>query len=253
MFHLLRLLPTEEKPMRPRDQVVEFRNYVMQPGQRDVLIDLFEREFIEPQEALGAHVLGAFHNLDNPDRYVWLRGFADFETRYAALDGFYTSDVWKAHRTEANATMIDSDDVLLLRPVTGDLTRDPATRPSMVAPAPEALIVATTYFLTPRGDETFAAFFSHDVAPLLEEAGAELLATFATEHSPNNFPRLPVRESETVFFSLAHFASPAAHGAHVSALAQSSPWRAIEPALSRALIAPTQTLRLQPTARSLLR
>lgn len=238
--------------MRPRDQVLEFRNYIMQPGQRDVLIDLFEREFIEPQEALGAHVLGTFRNLDNPDRYVWLRGFADLETRYAALDRFYTSDVWKAHRTAANATMIDSDDVLLLRPIAGDLTRDLATRSPIGAPAATSLIVATTYFLAPRQDETFAAFFSHDVAPLLN-TDAELLATFATEHSPNNYPRLPVRENETVFVSLMRFPSIEAHTAHVAALEQSPTWRALEPALSRALVAPIQTLRLQPTARSLLR
>lgn len=239
--------------MRPRDQAVEFRNYVMQPGGRDVLIDIFERHFIEPQEALGAQVLGTFRNLDNPDRYVWLRGFADFETRYAALDGFYTSDVWKTHRTAANATMIDSDDVLVLRPIAGDITRDPATRPPIGAWTLESLLVATTYFLSPHGDETFAAFFTHDVTPILKETGAELLATFATEHSRNNYPRLPVRENETVFVALTRFDSTAAHGAHVVALAQSPAWRALEPALTRALVAPTQTLRLQPTPRSLLR
>ncbi len=239
--------------MRARDQVVEFRNYVMQPGGRDVLIDIFERAFIEPQEALGAQVLGTFRNIDNPDRYVWLRGFADLEARFTALDGFYASDVWKAHRAQANATMMSCDDVLLLRPVAGDLTRDPATRPPIGAWAPDSLIVAATYFLSQRGDETFAAFFSHDVAPILKETGAELLATLATEHSPNNYPRLPVRENETVFVTLTHFASRAAHGAHAVALAQSPAWGAVERALTRALVAPTQTLRLQPTARSLLR
>lgn len=239
--------------MRPRDQVVEFRNYVMQPGGRDVLIDIFEREFIEPQEALGAHVLGTFRNLDNPERYVWLRGFVDFETRFTALDGFYTSDVWKAHRTRANATMIDSDDVLLLRPIAGDVTRDPATRPPIGATALNSLVVATTYFLSPHGDETFAAFFSQDVAPIFKETGAELLATFASEHNPNSYPRLPVRENETVFVSLTCFASTAAYSAHVAALTQSPAWRALEPALNRALVAPTKALRLQPTARSLLR
>jgi len=239
--------------MRPRDQVVEFRNYVMQPGQRDVLIDIFDSEFIDPQEALGAHVLGTFRNLDNPDRFVWLRGFADLDARYAALDGFYTGDVWKAHREQANATIVDSDGVLLLRPIAGDVTRDPARPPLIGAATPNSLVVATTYFLTPHGDETFAAFFTHDVAPILRDAGADVLATFATEHSPNNYPRLPVREDETVFVSLTRFASTAAHSAHVAAFNQSPAWRALEPALNQALVAPTQTLRLQPTARSLLR
>ncbi len=115
--------------MRLRDQVVELRNYVLQPRQRDVLIELFEREFIESQEALGANVLATFRNIDNPDRFVWLRGFADLGARYRALDGFYTGEVWKTHRLEANATMVDSDDVLLLRPIAGDIRRDRALRP----------------------------------------------------------------------------------------------------------------------------
>lgn len=239
--------------MRRRDQVVELRNYRTQPGQRDTLIDLFEREFIDPQEALGASVLGAFRNIDDPDRFVWLRGFADFDTRFTALDGFYGGEVWKRRRTEANAAIIDSDDVLLLRPLAGGIGRDPGMRPPIGAPTSGAIIVATTYFPAPRGEAPFAAFFSHDVAPMLKETGAELLATFATEHSPNNYPRLPVRENETVFVSLARFDSLAAWRAHAAALAAHPEQRALDAVLNRTLTAPTQTLRLQPTARSLLR
>lgn len=239
--------------MRPSQHLVELRNYVTQPGQRDVLIALFEREFIESQEALGAHVLGTFRNIDNPDRFVWLRGFADLNARFAALDGFYTGEIWKAHRAEANATMIDSDDVLLLRHIAGDLTRDPATRPPIGAPAPNTLIVVTTYFLAPHGDEAFAASFARDIAPILRDTGADLLATFATEHSPNNFPRLPVRENETTFVAFTRFSSSAAHDAHVVALAERPAWRALERAFTGALMAPPQALHLQPTARSLLR
>jgi len=55
--------------------VVELRQYTLKPGKRDVLIDLFEREFIEPQEALGMTVVGQFRDRRSPDRFVWLRGF----------------------------------------------------------------------------------------------------------------------------------------------------------------------------------
>ena len=48
---------------------------------------------------------------------MWLRGFSTMDDRKAALERFYYGPVWKAHRAAANATMIDSDDVLLLRPV----------------------------------------------------------------------------------------------------------------------------------------
>src|SRR5262249_8303009 len=161
--------------------------------------------------------------------------------------------IWKTHRTAANATMIDSDDVLLLRSVSGELTRDPAARAPVGASPPGSLVAATTYFLTPRGDEAFAAFFAQEVAPVLQDTGGAPRATFATEHSVNNYPRLPVRDKETVFVTVAHFDSIAAHEAHRHALVASRARQALQPALDRALVASTQTLRLQPTARSLLR
>ena len=74
----------------PTHSVYEFRNYTMQPGQRDVLIDLFEREFIEPMQVLGARVVATFRSLDDPNRFVWIRSFDTMATRAAALDGFYT-------------------------------------------------------------------------------------------------------------------------------------------------------------------
>src|SRR6266852_6525261 len=96
--------------------VVELRQYTLHPGKRDILIDLFDREFIEPQEAVGIKVIGQFRDLDRPDHFVWLRGFRDMTSRAKALTDFYSGPVWKAHREAANATMIDTDNVLLLRP-----------------------------------------------------------------------------------------------------------------------------------------
>ena len=95
--------------------IVELRQYTLHPQQREVLIDLFDREFVETQEAQGMRVLGQFRDLDRPDQFVWLRGFADMQARHRALEGFYGGPVWAAHRHAANATMIDSDNVHLLR------------------------------------------------------------------------------------------------------------------------------------------
>ena len=97
--------------------VVELRQYTLHHGKRDVLIELFDREFIEPQEALGIKVIGQFRDIDRPDQFVWLRGFRDMTSRAQALSDFYGGLVWKTHREAANATMIDSGNVLLLRPV----------------------------------------------------------------------------------------------------------------------------------------
>jgi hypothetical protein len=85
--------------------VFELRQYTLYGGQRDTLISLFEKNFIESQEAVGAHVVGTFRDLDDPDRFVWLRGFRDMPARQQSLQDFYgSSAAWSAHKNEANAS-----------------------------------------------------------------------------------------------------------------------------------------------------
>jgi hypothetical protein len=38
--------------------VVELRQYTLKPGQREVLIDLFDKYFVESQEAAGMTIIG---------------------------------------------------------------------------------------------------------------------------------------------------------------------------------------------------
>jgi quinol monooxygenase YgiN len=118
------------------DTVIELRQYTLVPGARDRFIDRFEAHFLESQAAAGAHVLGHFRDLDRPDHFVWLRGFADLQARTAALTDFYQSPVWLAHRQAANAELIDNDDVLLLKPV------DPAGLTSGSGPSLIVLVIA---------------------------------------------------------------------------------------------------------------
>ncbi len=54
-------------------------------------------------------VIGQFRDLDDPNRFVWLRGFRDMASRAKGLQDFYGGPVWKAHREVANSAMIDSD------------------------------------------------------------------------------------------------------------------------------------------------
>ena len=50
--------------------IVELRQYTLYSGHRNVLIELFNREFVESQEALGMKIIGQFRELDNPNRFV---------------------------------------------------------------------------------------------------------------------------------------------------------------------------------------
>jgi NIPSNAP len=159
-------------------EVVELRQYTLHPGRRDELILLFDRELVEPQEACGMRVIGQFRDLDRPDRFVWFRGFPDMEARRRSLEGFYGGPVWERHAGAANATMIDSDDVLLLRPRSP--WSPPTGRPLATGPS--------------RGPLTITVL----PAAAAETADPSAVVELASLHAPNTFPGLPVREGADV-------------------------------------------------------
>ena len=231
--------------------------YTLQSGKRDVLIDLFDREFIESQEASGITVIGQFRDLDRPDHFVWFRGFRDMTSRAKALTDFYGGPVWKAHREAANATMIDSDNVLLLRPAleTSGFSLENMERPPVGADeTPKSLVVATIYYFKGPVAPDFINFFENTLKPLVTRLGATVSAYFVTENSENTFPALPVRAGENVFVWLSTFQDLGAYENHVAALPKSQQWRnEVSGDLARYLDRAPEVMKLSPTARSQLR
>jgi hypothetical protein len=237
--------------------IVELRQYTLHSGKRDTLIELFDREFIESQEALGMKIIGQFRDLNNPDRFVWLRGFRDMPSRAEALKAFYGGPVWKAHGKAANATMIDSDNVLLLRPArptSGFVLENSKRPPRDASEIPKGLIVATIYYFNRPVDAGLVEMFERKLKPILTEAGALVLACFITEDSANTFPALPVREGEHVLVWFSRFQDEAAYESYAAALARSPIWRnLVSEELAHRLKGPPELLKLSPTARSQLR
>jgi ketosteroid isomerase-like protein/quinol monooxygenase YgiN len=255
----------EENPMAGQTErsqqyccpVVELRQYTLHPGKRDAFIDLFERQFIESQEAVGARMIGQFRDLDDPNRFVWLRGFRDMPSRAKALKEFYGGPVWKTHREAANAAIVDSDNVLLLRPALPASGFPPENRgrpPIGASEVAEGLLVATIYHLNAPEEAGFGGFFTNTLEPVLTRAGASILACFVTENSANNFPALPVREGENVFVSFMRFGNQEAYERYLAALSRSQEWKGrISNELSRRLKKAPEVLKLSSTARSQLR
>ena len=137
--------------------------------------------------------------------------------------------------------MVDSDNVLLLRPVTassGFPAPAAARLPAGVTPAGLSRVLVTLYYRDQPFDQAFADFFERQARPALIEAGATPLACLQTEHAENTFPALPVRTGENVFAWLARFPSEARLDGYLRQVGSSGA---------------AQQLRLAPTARSLLR
>jgi NIPSNAP len=237
--------------------IVELRQYTLHPGKRDVLIELFDREFVESQEIVGIYVIGQFRDLNDPNRFVWLRGFRNMSERATGLTAFYTGPVWKAHREAANATMIDSDNVLLLRPAcpASGFQLENKQRPPLGAKHVSAgLVIATIYYLDATATDDFVEFFERKMKPALIDTAASILAYFVTENSANTFPALPVREGEHVFVCFSCFEGEVAYEDHLAALLASPDWRSeVSQELAPRLKKMPEVLRLTPTTRSQLR
>ncbi|MCE7009714.1 NIPSNAP family protein [Kibdelosporangium philippinense] len=146
--------------------IVELRQYTLKPGARDTLVDIFEKHFIHTQQAVGITLIGLFYDLDNPDKFVWLRGFEDMEQRRNALIAFYEQgEAWRTHGRAANATMIDSDDVLLLEPL-GELPKEAEYGQYTAIASPQPIDVT------------------------------DPVVAFRPYVAQNTYPRLPVREEQ---------------------------------------------------------
>lgn len=225
----------------PDPALVELRQYTLHRGRRDDLIDLFERELYDTQEDAGIRLIGQLRDLDDPDRFVWLRGFTDMDQRRQALERFYQGPVWRAHRNAANSTMIDSDNVLLLRPVQADRTTfaSPRSLPSDDA----RVVICVHHFDGPIGEE-WLQHFEQVQRPWLEDMNAQVVATLVVEPARNTFPALPVREGEHVFVCILQFASEAEHERCDRQL--QAPWRIGDQPRR------CELLRLAPTPRSRL-
>lgn len=224
--------------------VIELRQYTLHPGRREELIRLFEDEFVETQEAEGMTLLGQFRDLDDPDRFVWLRGFADMPSRREALTRFYQGPAWQRHRNAANATMIDSDNVLLLRPG-ADIASAGMALPLRQPGEPDdsRIVIALHHFDAPVSQD-WLEHFEQVQRPWLEDLRAQVLGTLVSEYADNDYPALPVRSGEHVFACLLRFASEADHERCDRQLQAS--WRIGSQPRRHEL------LRLAPTARSRL-
>lgn len=233
-------------------QLFELRNYQTRPGKRDELIAMFETIFQDAYAAAGTIVAGSFCNLDDPDRFVWIRAFADGPSRGEALTHFYSSKAWLSNRDACNATLMDASDSLVLNRIAGALPLGADRHPPQGSPLPPSRILIAVYRFRSGTETAFLESFERTLRPRLALLGAAPDALLVSHEGKNFFPRQSVR-NDVVLVSVTRFAdAPALHqfSARVGndagvqeALRLLRPFLMGDPAL----------LRLSPTSRSLMR
>jgi hypothetical protein len=175
-------------------QVIEFRRYIIKEGEREHFAAYFESYFPEAFQQMGAIAFGQFFERNNPVGFTWIRGFKNTDARAIINAGFYYGPLWREHSSTMNNVMVDSDNVLLLRPLSPEqgIPVLPAVDPVKEQKGAQGVVVAQIFAVKPNSVDAFA----HQAEPIFasyQTSGARQAGVLVTLDAPNNFPQLPVR------------------------------------------------------------
>jgi hypothetical protein len=189
-------------------RVLELRNYLLRDGATGDFARYFEEHFLFSQREEGMHVLGQFGVVGAPDRFVWIRGFESMPARLRGLSRFYGGPFWEAHRSRANAMMLEHHDVHLLRPLgviaaltAGESLEDRAGEPPGAFAENAGLVAVDFYRTRPGALERAIGLFERQRSP-------RVLGHFVAELAPNDYPRLPVTQDADLLVVLSAHADP---------------------------------------------
>lgn len=93
----------------------ELRQYRTRPGKRDEWVRFFEAEVVPFQAAKGMKIIGSWIVEDDPDAFVWVRGFADEEDRVRLYKEVYESDHWKTNVAPVTAELLIREEIKVTR------------------------------------------------------------------------------------------------------------------------------------------
>jgi hypothetical protein len=93
--------------------IVEVRSYRIKPGKRAEFIELFEKRAVPTMRKYGMKVVGPMLDVENPNKFVFLRSFPSLEERDRMKDAFYGGEIWKNELEGLAMPLLESYDVIL--------------------------------------------------------------------------------------------------------------------------------------------
>ena len=188
-------------------KVLELRNYLLKPNMADEFSSYFNKHFVKPMTELSGYTLGQFQIKGVNDRFVWLRGFTDMSIRVKFLNDFYINSLsWKEFGSGANAMMINSDNVYLLRPLTKgkNAAEQSETINSNFLQTHKDITVIDFYICNSTLDKTID-LFNTSYLPFLKTLNIEDISLWVSEMTENDFPRLPVFQDKNLLVTISNY------------------------------------------------
>ena len=106
-------LVNSTQTLREVVMIVEVRSYRVKPGKRDAFIEFFETRAVPALRSHGMKILGPLLDIENPNKFVFLRSFPSLEERERMKNDFYQSELWKNELKSIAMPILDSYDVIL--------------------------------------------------------------------------------------------------------------------------------------------
>jgi NIPSNAP len=104
--------------------IVEVRSYTVAAGRRDEFIEFFQTRAVPAQLELGMKIIGPLLDMENPNKFVWLRCFPSLRERERMKNAFYGGPLWKGQLEAIAMPMLESCDVVLCETPNGWVLMD---------------------------------------------------------------------------------------------------------------------------------
>src|SRR5215467_9749747 len=99
--------------------IVEVRSYRIKRGRRAEFIQFFQTRAVPALRSYGMKILGPLIDVENPNKFVWLRSFPSLDERERMRNAFYEGPVWKRELEAIVMPMLESYDVILCETSSG--------------------------------------------------------------------------------------------------------------------------------------
>jgi hypothetical protein len=184
-------------------EVIELRNYLLKQGERTHFGDYFDKNLVAPQNEIGGYVLGQYSVKGAEDNFFWIRGFKDMPARHQFLNHFYYGTEWKKHRNNANALLLNNDNVHLLKPLHLTDTDPLHINSNWFAKAKGIAVI--DYYISNQKCPKLIDFIKTQYLSILKNVGVEDITFWVSETRDNEFPQLPVFQDKNLLVSIGFY------------------------------------------------
>ena len=94
--------------------VIEMRTYKTKPGKRAEFLEIFRSRSIPAHSEIGMKILGPFLSVEDPDTFIFLRGFPDIDSREPMKAKFYEGQLWKTELEKVLMPMLEKYEVVVV-------------------------------------------------------------------------------------------------------------------------------------------